>query len=123
MSRTKRNSPKAHHNTFSSGRYCYELTHLDNCYGKWVYQSLDKGGWKEAKRLLSDGDYNYLRKQQGDCFSKRMKHLSTPKHYRKQVEKCNRRFGNKEIHQFMLNSEYEVNNDERYRMMDGWVWF
>lgn len=123
MSRTKRNGPEAHHHIFSNRYYSYELTYIDNVYSKWKYQSLDKGGWNEARRVLPMDEYNYLRKQQGDCFSKRMKHLSTPKHYRKKVEKCNRKFSNKEIHRYMRDSEYEVNNDERYRLTDGWVWF
>ena len=123
MSRTKRIGPKAHHNAFSNRYYGYELKYLDNVWSRWKYQSLDKGGWNEARRVLPKDEYNHMKKMQGDCFSKRMKHLSPPKHYRKKVEKCSRQFSNKEIKHWLKNADYEINNDSRYRLVDGWCWF
>lgn len=129
MSRTKRNSPKAHHNTFSNQRYHVEqllfASHdtARKFYLKGHTLQLSQGGWKEAKRLLSKEDYSQLRKKQFDCFSKYVKMFTTPKYYRQKVEKNTRRFSDKEIKQYLKDSEYDVNNTRRYKLSGGYCWY
>lgn len=122
MSRTQRNSPKDNKGFFSNTRYSYELTHLDNIWGRWVYQSVAKGGWKEAKRLLSKSEYNELRRRQGDCNSKFIKCFTVPTHYRKQTERTYRKLCNKEVKQFLHNDEYEV-IIHPVQIATGWNWY
>ena len=106
MSRTYRNNP--------SVKFEYEsgvAFHVQRGPFLWAYSHwhlLSKGGWNEAKRVLSKEDYAELRKLRGDKFTGYFANGGVPHWYRNELEKQLRHHTKRELHRFMRNSEYEV---------------
>ena len=75
---------------------------------KTVWKYLSKGGWKEAKRLLSKEEYAHQRTLRGDKFTHYLGNGGVVWWYRNAIEKHHRFHTKRELHRFMRNPEYET---------------
>ena len=68
---------------------------------------VSKGGWKEAKRVLSKEDYARLRSLRGDKFTGYFENGGVPWWYRHEMEKQHRWDTKRKLHRFMREVDYE----------------
>jgi hypothetical protein len=84
---------------------------------------LSKGGWKEAKRLLSKEDYAYHRILRGDKLTHYLGNGGVVWWYRNAIEKRHRFHTRREIHRYMRNPDYEVMTCERPDGAEYYYWY
>lgn len=72
-----------------------------------VWQSLSKGGWKEAKRVLTKEEYAHQRTLRGDKLTHYLGNGGVVWWFRNKLEKQHRSHTKMELLRFMNNSDYE----------------
>lgn len=110
MSRTYRSNPTAKRE-YEIGRMFLGQQYIEGigyfCISKPINKLLSKGGWPEAKRLLSKEDYAHQRTLMGDKFTHYLGNGSVARQHRNTVEKHHRYHTKCELQRYMHNEDYE----------------
>lgn len=126
MSRTFRNNPKQHSGWSSNNSYwvdCIDVRVDPKYIIRTEVKYVSQGGWREAKRILSQVDYANLRKLRGDCFTGYIQNASVPHWYRRELERQYRQHSSLEIHRYWRSDEYETNINEKPGSVDRYDWY
>lgn len=120
MSRTYRSNPRAKFEYVSGAT-------IDVARGPYLFtfplfQRLSKGGWKEAKRLLSKEEYAEQRKLRGDKFTGYYQNAGVDWWYRNELEKKHRHHTRRELHRYFRNPDYEPMVCEEPSGDEWWYW-
>lgn len=119
MSRTYRSNPAAKNEYSIDVVFEYE----DGWYMSTIYfHRFSKGGWREAKRLLTKEEYAEQRKLRSDKFTKPYQNAGVPWWFRHELEKQHRWHTRRELHRYMRNSEYEPMVCEEPSGDEWWYW-
>lgn len=124
MSRTYRSNPRAKFE-YEVGRFFIcNVTTSSGIYSmtRPVMKPLSKGGWKEAKRLLSKEDYAHQRTLRGDKLTNYFPAQSVPHWYRNEIEKQYRQHAIRELRRFFANPDYEVMVNEKPEGTEYYYW-
>lgn len=109
MSRTYRSNPSAKRE-YEIGRMVYGLYNTaigEYYFSKPINKLLSKGGWPEAKRLLSKEDYAYQRTLMGDKLTHYLGNGGVARWYRNTIEKHHRYHTKRELQRYLNNEDYE----------------
>lgn len=88
-----------------------------------VWVSLSKGGWKEAKRVLSKEEYAHQRTLCGDKLTHYLGNGGVVWWYRNAIEKQHRAHTKRELYRFTRNPEHEPMVSEGPNGCEYYYWY